>query len=177
MLARPFEQLVALIVQCNDVSKSATPHCRNASCSDPGCRSGGGGGAGGATDITKKIFLILYGLFQGSVQCRNGVSDDAFGVSFATLLLGLVSPSLADKSASILSSVLLTMARVPVLGPFMPEFVDLRPQSQRRSDRFVGVPGPEESESSLGRLIVRRRRRARARAGPERRSAREGSAL
>lgn len=145
------DELVALIVQCNDHTKSNQPNCRNPNCTDPNCRSGPGGA--GAADVVKKMFLSVYGLFQGSVQCRNGVSDDAFGVSFATLLLGLVNSTLTDKSPSILSSILLTMARVPVLGPFMPEFVDLRPQSQRRSDRFVGVPGPEEAESSLGRLI------------------------
>jgi hypothetical protein len=122
--------------------------CSNPSCTDPNCRSGGGSVNPG--EIVKKQFLILYGLFQGSIQCRNSVSEDAFGVSFATLLLGLVNDSLGT---SILSSVLLTMARVQALGPFMPEFVDLRPQAQRRSDRFTGVPGNDESESSLGRLI------------------------
>ena len=101
-------------------------------------------------DLARGMFLTLYGLFQGSTSCRNGVSDDAFGVSMATMLVGLFGNGMGDN---LLSSLLLCMARVPALGPFMQEFVDLRPQNQRRNDRFSGLPSPDEVESSLGQLI------------------------
>jgi len=97
------------------------------------------------------MFLLLYGLFQGSIGVRNGVSTEPFGVSFATLLLGLMCSGLQQDS--ILSSILHTLARVHALGPFMPEWQDLRPSSQRRNDRFFGMPTNDEVESSLGRLL------------------------
>lgn len=99
----------------------------------------------------KGMFLLLYGLFQGSIGVRNGVSTEPFGVSFATLLLGLMCSGLQQDS--ILSSILHTLARVHALGPFMPEWQDLRPSSQRRNDRFFGMPTNDEVESSLGRLL------------------------
>jgi hypothetical protein len=69
--------------------------------------------------------------------------------SFATLLLPFFSNEL--KEPSLLGSLLLTLARKPLLGPFMVEFVDTR--KYKRRDVFTGLPLPDEAEAPLGKLI------------------------
>lgn len=69
--------------------------------------------------------------------------------SFATLLLPFFSNEL--KEPSLLGSLLLTLARKPLLGPFMAEFVDTR--KYKRRDVFTGLPLPDEAEAPLGKLI------------------------
>ena len=49
------------------------------------------------------------------------------------------------------SSLLLTLARRPSLGPFLPEFVDNR--KFKRRDVFTGLPLPDEAEAPLGKLL------------------------
>ena len=92
-------------------------------------------------------FLILYNMLQGSTQCR--VSSSNSSQSFATLLLPFF-PEL--KEPSLLGSLLLTLARRPLLGPFLPEFVDTR--KYKRRDVFTGLPLPDEAEAPLGRLLT-----------------------
>lgn len=92
-------------------------------------------------------FLTLYAMFQGSTECRVHAANCS--TSMATLLL----PFFPDlKEPSLLGSILLTMARRPLLGPFLPEFVDSR--KYKRRDVFTGLPLPDEAEAPLGRLII-----------------------
>ena len=95
-------------------------------------------------------FLLLYNLLQGATSCR--VHSANCSVSFATLLLALY-PETEEASleASFLLSLLLTLARRPLLGPFLPEFVDNR--KFKRRDVFTGLPLPDEAEAPLGKLI------------------------
>ena len=55
------------------------------------------------------------------------------------------------KDPSLLNSILLCMARVPELGPLLPEFVDDR--IIRRRDLFCGVPTSEEPNTPLALLL------------------------
>ena len=92
-------------------------------------------------------FLMMYQLFQGSCVCRV-VRNDC-GPSLATLLL----PLLPDvRSKTLLSSLLLTMARKPSLARFLPEFADNR--KYKRRETYSGVPLPDEPEAPLGVLIT-----------------------
>ena len=46
---------------------------------------------------------------------------------------------------------MVVLARRPLLGPFLPEFVDTR--KYKRRDVFTGLPLPDEAEAPLGRLL------------------------
>ena len=59
---------------------------------------------------------------------------------------------LSSRSSSLLGSLLLTLARKPLLGPFLPEFVDTR--KYKRRDVFTGLPLPDEAEAPLGKLLT-----------------------
>ena len=55
------------------------------------------------------------------------------------------------KQQSPLNSLLLTLARTPLLGPFLPAFVDDR--KHKRRELLTGLPLPDEENAPLGRLI------------------------
>ena len=93
-------------------------------------------------------FLSLYAMFNGSTEVH--VHQGSCSVSFACLLLAFYAADL--KEPSLLTSLLLTLARCPLLGPFLPEFVDSR--KYKRRDLFTGLPLPDEAEAPLGKLIV-----------------------
>ena len=91
-------------------------------------------------------FLVLYNMLQGATQCR--VHSTNCSQSFATLLMPFFSEL---REQTLLSSLLLTLARKPLLGPFLPEFVDNR--KYKRRDVFTGLPLPDEAEAPLGKLL------------------------
>ena len=92
-------------------------------------------------------FLLLYNLFNGQTEAK--VVSTNCSVSFATLLLPFY-PELREPS--LLGSLLLALARRPLLGPFLPEFTDNR--RYKRRDVFTGTPLPDEAEAPLGVLIA-----------------------
>ena len=93
-------------------------------------------------------FLLLYNLFQGATQCRvSGVTCSS--QSFATLLLPFFANELAEPT--LLNALLLTLARTPTLGPFLPPFVDTR--KSKRREIFTGLPLPDEENAPLGTLV------------------------
>ncbi|KAJ1631738.1 hypothetical protein T492DRAFT_838993 [Pavlovales sp. CCMP2436] len=89
-----------------------------------------------AMSIETGGFLLLYNLFQCSV-------------SLATMLLPLFPDA---HEPGLLQSILHTLARKPLIGPFLPEFVDSRKHNRR--EIFVGLaPGDDGTEAPLGTLV------------------------
>lgn len=108
-----------------------------------------GKGAPASATIASGAFLLLYNLFQGGTQAR--VSHANCSASFATLLLSFFHAEL-HEGPNILSALLLTLARVPELGPFLPAFTDDR--KHKRRDVLTGLPLPDEETAPLGALIT-----------------------
>ena len=89
--------------------------------------------------IKSGAFLLLYNLFQGSTSCRFLATESSH--SCATLLLPFLLSS-EHESPSLLTSILLAIARVRDLGPLLPPFIDTR--AHKRRDMFTGLPLPDE---------------------------------
>jgi len=92
-------------------------------------------------------FLLLYAMFSGATRCEV-VDSDSCGASFATLLLPLFDDV---KEPSLLGSILLTMARKPLFGGFLPRYEDTR--KYKRRDVLTGKPLPDEEVAPLGQLL------------------------
>jgi hypothetical protein len=88
-----------------------------------GLKSGAGSSSSVAMTIGSGAFLTLYNLFQGSTACRVS-HNTCSSQTFATLLLPFFANELEEPS--LLNALLLTLARNPKLGPFLPAFEDTR---------------------------------------------------
>ena len=97
--------------------------------------------------IGSGVFLLLYNLFNGAVQCRCYRQNCS--QSFASLLLPFFTNELRQPTP--LNALLLTLARAPLLGPFLPPFIDDR--KHKRRELLTGLPLPDEENAPLGSLI------------------------
>ncbi|MAT98943.1 MAG: hypothetical protein CL608_17505, partial [Anaerolineaceae bacterium] len=113
-----------------------------------GLKSGAGSSSSVAMTIGSGAFLTLYNLFQGSTACRVS-HNTCSSQTFATLLLPFFANELEEPS--LLNALLLTLARNPKLGPFLPAFEDTR--KHKRRDVLTGLPLPDEEKAPLGELI------------------------
>ena len=77
-------------------------------------------------------FLLLYDLLQGATQCK-AISTNCSG-SLARLFVPLMRGLLTENT--LLSSIILTLARNPRVGPFMPTFEAKRGEPAH----FLGTP-------------------------------------
>jgi hypothetical protein len=107
--------------------------------------------------VDHSFFFLLYRLMQGRTKARGyGSYSEDIGHSFATIVLGLIPQAKdPDHEPTILTSILLLMARLRELGPFLPEYVDERRGNRRMggSEVLYGVPQSGETEAPLGNLI------------------------
>ena len=106
-----------------------------------------GNSPSGGNTIASGAFLLLYNLFQGLITCRVYASNCS--QSFATLLLAFFQAELGEPS--LINALLLTLARKPELGPFLPAFNDTR--KHKRRDLLTGLPLPDEEHAPLGILL------------------------
>jgi len=90
-------------------------------------------------------FLLLYDLLQGATQCK-AIWTNCSG-SLARLFVPLMRGLLTENT--LLSSIILTLARNPRVGPFMPTFEAKRGEPAQ----FLGTPDEFGGSSLLSRLI------------------------
>ena len=94
----------------------------------------------------------MHATRAGTSSVRNGAFDD-FAWSFGVLMLAFHPKA---NEPSILTSILLSMARVRVLGPFLPQLDLTRRHKNNRSrgyEQLTGLPQAGEDDAPLGTLL------------------------
>ena len=100
----------------------------------------------GSQDQERGLFLFMYELLQGTIECSpiRGNCSQGIGRLFVPFMHGLLGQN------TLLSSVILTLARAPLVGQFLPTFDCVR---NGNNYEFLGRTMDDGSAPPLARLL------------------------